>query len=398
MVDAYVIVVGGGAAGLVAAIAAAREGASVTVLEASKRVGQKILKTGNGRCNLTNAMVGPSDFNDHAFVEPVLERYSFDAILEFFDSIGLMTAEPDEEGRIYPYSNTAVSVLDVLRDACACLGVEIQCERKVIDIRANDRAYDLICEDGTAHAADQVVVCTGGATKLLASLGHRIVPFHPALCPIKTETHALKGLSGVRAHARVSAFHEGDEDPYFEEMGEVLFRDYGLSGIVTFDLSRYVRASDIIELDFLPDLAEKDFEGWMNSRYARICKCSSEASFSELLCGVFHPRVDNAVIRMARQKPSALADPQAFGSIAHAAKSFSIKVLGLGDPKQAQITRGGASLDEFDALTLESRLAPGIYAAGETLNVDGRCGGFNLHWAWASGLASGSAAAHCKKG
>lgn len=395
--EATVIVVGGGAAGLVAAISAARNGAQVLVLEAAKRVGQKILKTGNGRCNLTNANVRSDDYNDPAFVSSILSMHDAASVLEFFASIGLLTVEEDE-GRIYPLSNAASSVLDVLRDACRRLGVQIECEREVIDIRSNENSYELKCADGTSVIARHVVVTTGGATKLLECLGHAIVPFQPVLCPIKTESECLKGLSGVRAHARVRASRGNQPEPYFDQVGEVLFRDNGISGIVSFDLSRYVASGDAISLDFLPGRPVQDYVDWLNGRFALLCICSSkqaetEITYADLMCGSFHPRVNNVILHQAGLKPSWTAEAEKLSEIARVANDFRLKALGIGDAKRAQVTRGGLVVDEFDSVTLESRLAPGVFAAGETMNIDGRCGGFNLHWAWASGLAAGAAAA-----
>lgn len=396
MSGASVVVIGGGAAGLVAAISAARNGAEVLVLEAAKRVGQKILKTGNGRCNLSNADVRPVDYNDPAFVSDILATHDASSVLEFFASIGLLTVE-EEEGRIYPLSNAASSVLDVLRDACGRLGIEIACEREVVDIRLSENSYELKCKDGASVIAERVVVTTGGATKLLECLGHAIAPFQPVLCPIKTESQCLKGLSGVRAHARVRAFHANEQESYFDQIGEVLFRDNGISGIVSFDLSRYVASGDTISLDFLPGRPVQDYIDWLNGRYALLCICDSKPSeasvtYAELMCGSFHPRVNNVILQQAGLKPSLSAEAEKLSGIARTAKDFRLKALGIGDAKRAQVTRGGAVVDEFDSFTLESRLAPGVFAAGETLNVDGRCGGFNLHWAWASGMAAGAAA------
>lgn len=399
MNEKSVIVVGGGAAGLAAAIGAARNGAHVTVLEAAKRIGQKILKTGNGRCNLTNAHVRPDDFNDPAYVMDVLHRYPSKSIQEFFKGLGLLTVE-EEEGRIYPLSNTASSVLDVLRDACARLGVEVICEQKVTDVHPCDAGYSLSCSDGTAYQAKKVIVATGGATKLLACLGHEIAPFEPALCPVKTETSDLKGLSGVRARANVRATRSGEARQYFEQRGEVLFRDYGLSGIVIFDLSREARAGDVVHLDFVSMLSAEEYRAFLCRKLESMCACNANAeiTYADLLRGSFHARLNNAIIRQAGFKPSQLVDEALLVQIACTAKDFKLEVTGPGDPRQAQVTRGGAVVDEFNEKTLESKLAPGVFAAGETLNIDGRCGGFNLHWAWASGLASGAHAAESLEG
>lgn len=400
MREADVAIVGGGAAGLAAAIVAARAGASVTVLEATSRVGQKILKTGNGRCNITNMHARPEDYNDPACVATVLDAYSPQRVLEFFESLGLMTTE-EREGRAYPFSNAATSVLDVLRDACARLGVSVDCDKSVTGIERAHDGFSLVCADGSALEARRVIVATGGATRLLECLGHRIEPFEPVLCPVKTEMRALKGLSGVRAHVIVRAYDDERPDaPFFEEAGEVQFRDYGLSGIVIFDLSRFVKPDDRIRLDFLAGMPAGEFASWLERRHSALVAESSARfgeppSYAELMCGCFHPRVNNAVVRAVGLKPSQQVDAAQLPLIAQAAAGVEVRARGF-VAASAQVTRGGACMDEFDSATLESKIAPGLYAAGETLNVDGRCGGFNLQWAWASGLAAGVAAASCE--
>lgn len=396
--SSQVVVVGGGAAGLVAAVSAAKAGADVTVLEADKRVGQKILKTGNGRCNLTNSHITFSDYHNGPAIMPLLEAYPSSKVLGFFAELGLLVTE-ESEGRIYPLSNTANTVLDVLRDACKWNDVKVSCERKVEAIRKKEPGFELVCEGGDVFGAERVIVATGGGTDLLSSFGHVITPFAPMLCPLKTDTAPLKGLSGVRAHARVSAYRtQNDSEPVSVRYGEVLFRDYGLSGIVIFDMSRVVEEGYWLNIDFLPQLSPEQCGSLFAMKYpalrARANKLfGREPNLTELMCGCFHARVNDAIIRMAGSKPSDVATIDKLPMVAHFSKNFRIRVIGRTELAQAQVTRGGASPWEFDSLRLESRMCPGLFAAGETLDVDGRCGGFNLHWAWASGMAAGAAAA-----
>lgn len=393
-----VVVVGGGAAGLAAAISAGRAGANVTIVEAGKRVGQKILKTGNGRCNLTNANVQLTDYYNGAAIMPLLEEYPTSKVLGFFGELGLLVTEEDE-GRIYPFSNTANTVLDVLRDACKWSGVDVRCGQEVCEITAMQPGYRVTCTNKSSFDADRVIIATGGGTDLLSALGHTVEPFIPVLCPLKTDTKPLKGLAGVRARARVSAFADEDAtDPVAVRYGEVQFRDFGLSGIVIFDMSREVGAGATLSLDFLPQLSPSQCNNYFSAKYASLSTNVSELfgrtpNFTELMCGCFHTRVNDAVVRMAGFKPSEPATAKTLPKLAAAAKDFRVRVTGLAEVNQAQATRGGASPWEFDSLTLESRMRAGVYAVGETLDVDGRCGGFNLHWAWASGIAAGTAAA-----
>ncbi len=392
-------VIGAGPAGLIAAISAAQKGAQVFLLEAEQRVGSKILSTGNGRCNLTNMYASPQDYNAPAFVAPILEAYSPKHIRTIFEQLGLITTVEDE-GRVYPQSNAANSVLDVLRYSCERYGVNTQTNFEVDVIAQSDEGFIVGSKCGKRVLADKVIIATGGGTRLLGTCGHTIMPFSPVLCALKTQTGNLRGLSGIRAKARVSLYDNAQSvKPIIAENGEVLFRDYGLSGIVIFNMSRYAQEGNIISIDFVPELDKIPLTQKLQKRIDILAhynkKSALEAeppSNAELLCGIFQPRIAVALLREAHLKAADSATKQSCEALAKACKDFCVKVEGPANVKNAQVTRGGALVDEFDPLTLESRKTPGIYAAGETLNVDAKCGGYNLHWAWASGLAAGRAA------
>lgn len=396
--DVHVAVAGGGAAGLVCAIAAAQEGASVTVFEAADRVGKKILKTGNGRCNLTNMRVSPGDYNHPEFVAPIIGTHPAAAVLGFFDELGLLVRE-EPDGRVYPLSNSANTVLNVLRSACDSHGVEVRCSAEVASIEKSGEGFVLECTDGASATADKVVVATGGATDLLACAGHAIEPFQPVLCPLRVEGDVLRGTSGVRAKATVSAYRKSDPyEPCLTMEGEVQFKDDGLSGIVVFDMSRFVEEGDELGLDLCQSKSTDQLVEWMESRLLAMNDVAADhgrpqVSYADLMCGMLHPRLNDAVMRVSGARRNDAAMPDVLYPLACNVKDFRVRIGGKRDKKQAQVTRGGARCDEFDGLTLESRTCPGLFAAGEALDVDGRCGGFNLHWAWASGIAAGRAAA-----
>jgi len=369
----HLIIAGGGAAGLAAAVTAASHGARVTLLERADRVGKKILQTGNGRCNLTNLAVSPDAYNAPAFVAPVLSALDCNAMREFFASLGLMTYA-DNEGRVYPVSDAASGVLDVLRLASEERGVQTVCSFDAVSLRGST----VVSADGRKVHGDAVLVATGGGTELLRSAGHTITPFSPILCPLKTDIAPLRGLSGLRAKCAVTLSRDGRS--LHTMRGEVLFRDYGVSGIVIFDLSRFAKAGDALSLDLLPDIAEEELCKLLRDRRIAHPTRRGEA----FLTGVFHSRIALAVLRAAGSD-----DPAA---LAHAAKALTVAVQGCGDRKQAQVTRGGAKLDEFDPATLRSRKNAQLYAAGEALDIDGACGGYNLHWAFASGIRAAECA------
>ncbi len=256
----------------------------------------------------------------------------------------------------------------------------------------------------------------GAGAQLLGVCGHALVPARPALCSLACETRPLKGLDGVRVRCRVSAFHPGDAAPFVCEDGEVLFRTYGVSGIVVFNMSRLVSPGDELALDFLPEMGEGDVKALLAQRAHGLGVCGAaggdaagatdgDASvpppvLADLMRGIFATRINDAVLRMAGLSPdTALARASRAGAdgpwerIAHAVKDFRLAVKGPGDAQRAQVTRGGARTDGFDPRTMASRLHPGLFACGEVLDVDGPCGGWNLHWAWASGIAAGASAA-----
>ncbi|MDZ4180742.1 MAG: aminoacetone oxidase family FAD-binding enzyme [Coriobacteriia bacterium] len=394
MLDSKVLIIGAGAAGLSAAITSARLGAAVTLLERDARVGRKILVSGNGRCNLTNLGASPPAYNRPDFVEPVLSLYPCETIRSFFGEMGLLS-RVDAEGRVYPMTNSAASVLDVLRLECARLGVEVHCGFEVERLsRTLDSAdFEVLSQDGETIREETVVVTTGGGP-LLADIGHVMVESFPVLGPIKTDTRPIRGLSGVRVRCAATLFAGvGDDgtggDPIATERGELLFRDYGVSGIMVFDLSRYLGNESAISIDFFPDIAPPELQTMISQRCSDLPWLTAETFFT----GMLNDRVARALMRDAGITSGTPAEKLPRTRLAALLKDFRLRVLGMGDAGQAQVTRGGASVTEFDPNTMASLRVPGLFAAGEVLDVDGRSGGFNLHWAWASGIVAGEAAA-----
>ena len=377
-----VAVIGGGASGLAAAIEAARAGYSATVYEATDRVGKKILATGNGRCNLTNMLLKASDYNHPDFVAPALNQLGPEEIRAWFSELGLFTVE-EREGRVYPLSNTANSVLDVLRETCTRLGIEVVVGAKAEAVRAGGDGFALELANGDKVAADKVIIAAGGGSRLLKGCGHKIVRNSNILCAISTDTRNIRGMSGVRVRGHIKLMAPGVAEPAFEEDGELLFRDYGVSGIAAFNASRFVEEGQTLFIDFIPTMSEEELASNLEERLAWA------ATAEELMCGIFHPQVNRLLMRVAGVKPSEEPELGDVRRLARTAKSFRLAVKGPGDVKHAQVTRGGADVNEFDAQTMQSKKTFGLYACGECLDVDGPCGGFNLHWAWASGITAG---------
>ena len=271
MKDAQLLILGGGASGLAAAIEAARQGADVTVLEKLDRVGKKILATGNGRCNLLNIHASPADYNDPPFVGRVFAQFGVQSDADFFRSLGLLTAA-DSEGRVYPRSNAASSVLDVLRLECARLGVRFICGEAATSIRRGNGAFVV---NGSLRAHAVIVACGGKASpahgtdgsgyRLMQAFGHACTDLRPALVQLRTDPDFVKGLKGLRAAVTLTL--QTPQGDAFASQGEVLFADYGLSGIAAMELARYAADGGTLYIDFLPDLdARQTLEYLQNAR------------------------------------------------------------------------------------------------------------------------------------
>ncbi|MBO4854685.1 MAG: aminoacetone oxidase family FAD-binding enzyme [Oscillospiraceae bacterium] len=394
-----VTVIGGGAAGMVAALTAARRGHRVLLLERQSRVGRKLLSTGNGRCNLTNhrADTEPTHYHgaDPAFVLPALRRFGVADTLRWFSELGLMTAE-EPDGRIYPRSNMAGSVLDVLRYALDREKIELHTGCAAEHISVKDHHFTVLAGTSVFHS-DAVILAAGGAAggkvggvrdgyTLSEELGHRTTALHPSLVQIKTDPTYPRALKGVKAEAALRLLR--GEKLLAEGGGEVLFTEYGVSGPAIFDLSRAVSGADLtLELDLLPELHENDTFAWLCARRTAM----GEQEAQTLLTGALHARLGQIICKASgftSQIIRGLTDAD-LRRIARTAHRFSLPVTGVCGFDQAQVTAGGLRTDEFDPQTLQSRLVPGFYACGEVLDVDGDCGGYNLQWAWSSGRLAG---------
>lgn len=378
-----VCVVGGGAAGLAAAITCAEDGASTVVLERDLECGRTILATGNGRCNFSNANLSPAAYNQPDFVGTTCGPLFLDDVLDFFRDCGLVWAV--EDGRLYPASFQAASVRNVLLARARKAGVVEACGRAVTAVSAQVNggvAGFRVTFEGEAPelcgtlAARRVVWATGGGTSdALAGLGLSMVPTQPVLCPLACDSVdglPLARLDGRRAHAALTLLRNGL--PLACERGEVLFRPYGVSGIAVFNLSRVAKPGDALVVDLLPQTGEDDL--------------AQVLSHGTPLDGAVDPAIAQVLLDAARARGD--ASPAA---LSRAVKHVTLTVRGLADTNHAQVTRGGLAVEGFSPRTLQSKVAPGLFAAGEALDVDGACGGFNLSWAWASGMVAGAAAA-----
>lgn len=392
-----VTVIGAGASGLAAAISAAQAGAHVTVLEAGTKIGRSILASGNGRCNFANADLAPVHYNNPVFAGRVMGDQPLSDILSFFDGLGLWS-RADSEGRLFPRSRMAASVLDVLLAKLDDLGVTIRDDTRVVEVgpaRQGGRASWRVSPDkGRAIETDAVVWAAGGGSAEIPCdcLGIALVPERAALCPLATKRGAVKGLDGVRVQCEASLVDNGSI--VARESGEVLFRPYGVSGIVIFNLSRIAKAGDTLTLNFMPGLSLDGLVAKLGDRLAaQESRCRTPEGRRHFLDGVLHPLLGKRCMELVcGNKCESQVDLE---SLARTMLEFTLKVKGTADESHGQVTQGGMDVDAFDARTLECASSPGFFACGEALDIDGECGGYNLSWAWCSGIRAGAAAASC---
>ncbi|MGI6689255.1 MAG: aminoacetone oxidase family FAD-binding enzyme [Christensenellales bacterium] len=399
-----IIIIGGGASGLAAACVCAQAGARTLLAERQDRVGRKLLATGSGRCNLLNTGP-PVYFGDAAFARRVLSSCHAQHVMDFFGNLGL-TFREEEGGLVYPASGRASEVLDVLRLPLeASPHVTVMTGTEVVDLSHLDGELAVTTRDDTVFAARCVIAAGGGPAAprlggtyslyaMLERLGHTVVPPKPALTSLKTAREGIRGLSGLRVNA-VCTLADGDTSIETAQ-GEVLFTDYGVSGVCVMQLSRTAGAllaagkTPVLYLDFSPLMGLAPFRwtrlpvqqpglaapaalAWLTDRAERLPE-------RQLLVGAF---------------PRLLADRLSnhpLPRLAELATGYPLSITGVRGFEHAQVTAGGIDTADIDPATMASRLVSRLYLAGELLNVDGDCGGYNLLFAWASGITAARAA------
>ncbi len=437
-----IAVIGGGAAGLACAVAAAssccalgRE-AQIVLFERDERVGRTILATGNGRCNFSNSHLELGEYRNAEFVARVLasleaalrERSEFawlsnavdpkqdasaspcgenkgdalrllDAVHRFFALLGLAWRE-ERDGRQYPLANKASSVLDVLRFAIDRLGVQVRCDTAIAEIdppRKPGAPYTLRTQEGVFERVDAVVVAVGGRACAKLRIADLPKPrLRPVLGPLATDVALIKELNNIRVRASVSLirFVDGCRQEIAVEPGEIMFRKYGVSGIAAFNLSRYAQPGDLLSIDFLSEVCAGGAASFCAARAKRMLEVDPQLTFDGFLRGLLLPQVAHVVLKYCGVEGSSLFERAQLGDLVTALSDFCLTVRGIGDESNCQVQRGGYPIERIDPATMAQVGLPGLYFAGETLDVDGPCGGYNLHWAWASGMLAGASAVH----
>ena len=404
------VVIGGGAAGLTAAVLlgrAAHGRRRVLLLEKAPRPGKKLLATGNGTCNLTNTGAAPARYHGcPALAGAALAAFSPADTMAFFASLGV-DCRVREDGRVYPYSEQAAAVLDALRLEAAALGVELCCERPATALQRIKAGWRVITAAGAVETKT-VLVCTGGAAApalggsaeaygLLTDLGLTKTPLFPSVVQLRTDTALVRAVKGIRVDAGVELRLDGAVQA--QNTGEVLFTDYGLSGPAVMQVSRVAgdwerrqRGRLTAVLDLLPDWELSTLEKRIGER-SRL----PGRTLEDLLTGLLHKRVGQTVLRAAGvlplTRPADTLTPAECRRAAALCKGWELPVLGTKGFGGAQVTAGGIDARQIDPQTMELRGFPGLFAAGEVLDVDGDCGGFNLQFAFSSAYVAAAAIA-----
>ena len=418
-----VAVIGGGASGCMAAITAAQAGADVHIFEKNEKPGKKLYATGNGRCNLTNLHMDDScyhtrtaDKNGSSLIHSAIERYSPADQIRFFADLGVPVY--DRDGYVYPRTNQAQTVVRALEKRIAALGIRVHTGCPVRKIRrsqqgtkADDAVFYVDCNDREARAFDTVILCTGGMAgpqygttgdgyRLAASFSHKISTPLPALTALECKGQFLKRAAGVRCRAAVTLYTGNDKKQIREgrEEGEVQMTDYGISGIPVMQISgtaaRLLESKQrvFVQIDFLPEFSDSAF----NDEIERRMREDRSQMLGDLFLGLVHKKILDLLLAekgLQAEMKARRIDDAGIRQILQSMREYTLEVIQVKSFKQAQVTSGGILLEDTDA-DFQSRLQPGLFFAGEVLDVDGRCGGYNLQWAFATGYIAGLAAAH----
>ena len=398
----HVAVIGGGAAGMMAAITAAREGVKVTILEHKDRIGKKILSTGNGRCNFTNTYQTPACYrsDNRDFAWNIIQKFNVEKTISFFKELGIYPK--DRNGYLYPYSDQAAAILEVLQIEIAKLDICVMTEINVLDIQPVKRGIRVTTDKKTITVDSVILACgskaapvtgsDGSGYQLAKLLGHRIVPVLPSLVQLRCAEKFYKSISGVRVQGTVEIY--ADDISLASDTGEIQLTNYGISGIPIFQVSRYAakaiyqKQSVTAVLNFMPDMNKDEFLSFLQER---ITLCPHK-TLDEFFIGIFPKKLCELWIRLSRlpkeMRVSDLSGEQ-LEKLVLLIQHLRTHITETNAFEQAQICCGGVDTTEINPDTLESNYVPGIYFAGELLDVDGICGGYNLQWAWSSGFVAG---------
>lgn len=388
-----VIVIGAGASGLVAAITAKEKGDEVTLLEKESKVGRKLLMTGNGHCNMAHVGIVSNDYyddanSDNSFVDDVLNAFSFKRFTNFFRKIGVITK--DEDGYIYPASMQATTVVNALRNYAEQLGVKTKTNNEVSKIEFKDNKYFVDC--GYIYECDKLIVASGGLSytnidspkKVLASLERMnliITKLEPALTALISNSNISKA-SGVRVNASIKLFR--NNEPIVSEYGQIQITDYGVSGIPIFNIARFAKEGDQLHIDFVNDTDKEDLINDLN-----ILLSTNSFGIYNLLCSLLNDKLASLIVEELGVKNDDDVTPDLINRAVDLIKDYRIDITGKRDFDFAQVTKGGVSTNCIDSKTMKAKGYDNLYLCGELIDIDSKCGGYNLYFAWATGYIAG---------
>lgn len=404
-----IFIIGGGAAGMMAAISARRRGADVTILERNPRVGKKILATGNGRCNFTNIHTDIDCYsgNDPHFASQALQNFDIDKTIRFFEKLGI-AHKVEEAGKVYPMSDQASSILDVFLYELNQSGIKIVADALVKNIIPAQEKILLETENGQRYSADRLIIAAGGKAmpgsgsdgngfELAKIIGHTVTGIFPALVQLMLEGNFFKSIEGVKFIGAAEIL--ANDQSIIKDRGDILFTNYGVSGPPILQISR--KAGELLQagqnpylkISILDQLSAEEISVLLSKRLQSAGKKPLDFS----LVGLINKRLIPVILKQAGIKdikqPAAAVSPEEQGKIAAILTDWRFKIRGTKGWNSAQVTAGGINTEEIDPLTMESKIVPGIYFCGEIIDIDGKCGGYNLQWAWSSGFAAGQNAA-----
>jgi len=400
-----VLVVGGGAAGMLAAIIARRQGVEVTILERNPRIGKKILATGNGRCNFTNINTDVSYYNgkNSKFVYSALSQFDVFRTIDFFEELGI-AHKIEEQGKVFPMSDQASSVLDVLRYELHRLGVNILCNSYVKRIHSIEGKFRLDLDNGTTVEGDRVIMATGGKAMpssgsdgngydLAKQMGHSIVDIFPGLVQIMLEGSFFNQIQGVKFVGTAELLMNNKS--LARDRGDILFANYGVTGPPILQISRKAgelllqKKNPTLKISIIDTMSDDDVKNLIEKRFSKAKGKKIEFS----LVGLINKRLIPVILKEAGiaslKAPVQTLSKKERDSIAEILTDWRFKIRGTKGWSSAQVTAGGVDTREINPNTMESKLTKGLYFAGEVIDIDGQCGGFNLQWAWSTGYVAG---------
>jgi predicted Rossmann fold flavoprotein len=400
-------VVGGGASGLVSAILLARGGKKVTILERQKRVAKKILASGNGRCNIGNATPTIEHYysTNSDFVKKVLDGYSANNVITLFSSLGIHIIE-GKDGKLFPMSLQASSVVEILIYEIESLGIEIVYDCEVLAISKEDELFTLGTTQGK-RVSSHILIASGseasprlggyrGGIDIASTLGHRIVPSMPSLVQLVTDEKWVSRVSGVKVESLVKLYANGDY--ITQRVGDILFTDYGVSGLVILDISRsvseYLATYSYCELSI--DIAPRTTKEQLSQLFLSYMDPNSKKPIEIWLMGFINKKLIPIIIEQSKSRVKTLSqlNKKEINRLIYTIKNLKLSISNSRGFGGAEVATGGVDTQDIDPYTMQSKIVKNLYFAGEIVDMDGDRGGYNFHFAWVSAMRVANSITH----